>query len=115
MNHHRPMVAFGRYPCCNAMRPLAILDDARRPVYESCPSCGTRVTRVFNGFLHVIALREPSRQIRIGEQLPAFKAKRATVEPVSLGWGSAGFARDPDAIERRPRMAWASRHSNPHL
>jgi hypothetical protein len=64
MSSNRRAIAFGRYPCCNAVRPLPIPKYERLPVHESCPSCGTRIIRAFNGTLHVMALTEAARQHR---------------------------------------------------
>jgi len=72
MTKQKPMVAFGRYPCCDAVRPLKVPEDRHAEVRDSCPSCGTRIVRVFNGRVHVIALREPARLPRT-ETRVAFK------------------------------------------
>jgi len=80
MSNNRPRVAFGRYPCCDAVRPAPIPEPAQRAVQDSCPSCGTRITRQFNGSLHVITLREPSRPYR-NETRPAFKTEHFKANP----------------------------------
>ena len=74
MYSNKPMVAFGRYPCCNAVRPLPISERKYIPVHESCPACGSPVTRVFNGSLHVISVGEVQGLYR-HEPCPAFHTR----------------------------------------
>ena len=73
------MVAFGRYPCCNAVRPLEIPADKHVHVKENCPACGTRISRGFNGTVNVITLREPSRASK-NDTWPVFKTGHITVK-----------------------------------
>jgi hypothetical protein len=79
MSNNKPTVAFGRYPCCNSVRPAPIPDPEQGPINEFCPSCGTRVTRNFNGTLHVITLREEPRVYR-NDTRPVFKTKHQNVK-----------------------------------
>ena len=78
MYSDKPRMAFGRYPCCNAMRPLPIPEKKYVPVHETCPSCGTSITRVFNGFLHVISIGDMRVSFR-HEPCPAFHTRRGKV------------------------------------
>ena len=72
------MVAFGRFPCCNTVRPLEIPEEKHVHINENCPACGTRVSRGFNGTVHVISLREPSRASK-NDTRPVFKTSHIEV------------------------------------
>jgi len=79
MTEDRAMVAFGRFPCCDAVRPLEIPADRHVHVNENCPACGTRISRGFNGTVHVIRLREPSRASK-NDTWPVFKTGHVAVK-----------------------------------
>ena len=86
MNDNQPKVAFGRYPCCNAVRPIAIPAEENIAIHEHCPACGTRVSRMFNGFIHVISVREGPRSYR-NDTRPVFKTGQMKVKasPAPVG------------------------------